>query len=128
MLEFLKNLYSKEKLSSQGLTSDSIDESHALAVVPLAQIDDNVAKLDISNFRKEEISTRYLSLLPPLGCLCNPLAPHLLKVYRREKVFKFLFVQQYEKKNEYESITGEGLKLYLCILAAIVLVTSIVLK
>jgi hypothetical protein len=54
-VEFLKNIYSREKLSSQGLGSDSSANNQALA--PLAQVDDKLEDLDVSNFRKEENST-----------------------------------------------------------------------
>jgi len=54
VLLFLKDLYSKEKLSSQGLTSDSTAEGHALAVAPIFQVDDTDEKLDVNNFRKED--------------------------------------------------------------------------
>jgi len=60
VLLFLKDLYSKEKLSSQGLASDSTAEGHALAVAPLARIEDNEEKLDTSNFRKEENTTSFI--------------------------------------------------------------------
>eukprot|EP00092_Neocalanus_flemingeri_P007794 GFUD01008415.1.p1 GENE.GFUD01008415.1~~GFUD01008415.1.p1 ORF type:complete len:681 (-),score=161.46 GFUD01008415.1:240-2282(-) len=60
VVEFLKNLYSKEKLSSQGLTSDTTADGHALAVAPLAQIDDNFEHLDVSNFKKKENSTSFV--------------------------------------------------------------------
>ena len=60
VLLFLKDLYSREKLSSQGLTSDATAEGHALAVAPLAHIDDNEEKLDVSNFKKEDNSTSFI--------------------------------------------------------------------
>ena len=57
MLLFLKDLFSKEKLSSQGLTSDTTGEGHALAVAPLIDTDE---KLDVSNFRKEENTNSFI--------------------------------------------------------------------
>merc|ERR1712059_188417 len=58
VVEFLKNIYSKEKLSSQGLISDSSANNQALA--PLPQIDEKLEHLDVSNFRKEENSTSFI--------------------------------------------------------------------
>ena len=69
VLLFLKNLYSKEKLSSQvseenfllfsfskifpqGLTGASYGDGHALVAVPAVQIEENVEKLDMSNYKK----------------------------------------------------------------------------
>ena len=68
VLLFLKNLYSKEKLSSQvnevnsllsfskifpqGLIGSSAGDGHALVAVPAAQIEENVEKLDMSNYKK----------------------------------------------------------------------------
>eukprot|EP00090_Calanus_glacialis_P005065 TRINITY_DN13889_c0_g1_i1.p1 TRINITY_DN13889_c0_g1~~TRINITY_DN13889_c0_g1_i1.p1 ORF type:complete len:571 (-),score=160.50 TRINITY_DN13889_c0_g1_i1:165-1877(-) len=60
VLVFLKDLYSKEKLSSQGLTSDSTAEGHALALAPLANIEENAEKLDVSNFTKEDNSSSFI--------------------------------------------------------------------
>jgi len=60
VIEFLKNQFSKEKLSSQGLTSDSTAEGRALAVAPMAQIDDKFEHLDVSNYKKEENSTSFI--------------------------------------------------------------------
>jgi len=60
VLLFLKDLYSKEKLSSQGLSSDSTAEGHALAVAPLAQIEENNEDLDISNFRRKDNTTGFI--------------------------------------------------------------------
>jgi len=60
VLEFLKNQFSKEKLSSQGLTSDIAAEGHSLALAPLAQIEENFEHLDVSNFKKEENSTSFI--------------------------------------------------------------------
>lgn len=57
VLLFLKDLFSKEKLSSQGLTSDTTGEGHALAVAPLIDSDE---KLDVSNFRKEENTNSFI--------------------------------------------------------------------
>jgi len=60
VLIFLKDLYSKEKLSSQGLTSDTTAEGHALALAPLANIDEKAEKLDVSNFTKEDNSSSFI--------------------------------------------------------------------
>ena len=56
-MEFLKNLYSKEKLNNQGLQID-VQES-ALVEAPLAQTDED-ERLDVSNFRKSENSSGFI--------------------------------------------------------------------
>ena len=51
-------MFSKDKLSSQGLLNDNIVDSHALVVAP--QIEENLEQLDISNFKKEENITSFV--------------------------------------------------------------------
>jgi len=60
VLEFLMNLYSKEKLSHQGLSQDTTADGHALAVAPKAYASDNIETLDTSNFKREENATRFV--------------------------------------------------------------------
>jgi len=57
VMEFLKNLYSKEKLNNLGLQID-VQES-ALVEAPLAQTDED-ERLDVSNFRKSENSSGFI--------------------------------------------------------------------
>jgi len=60
VIQFLKNLYSKEKLSSKGLIGASTGQHHALVAVPAVQIEENVEKLDMSNYKKEENSSNFI--------------------------------------------------------------------
>jgi len=60
VLQFLKNMYSKEKLSSQGLIGSSTGERHALVALPADQLEENVETFDTSNYKKEENSSNFI--------------------------------------------------------------------
>ena len=54
VFQFLKNLYSSEKLSSQGLSekNDGVEE-HGVAIVPQVEENlDTLESLDMSNYKK----------------------------------------------------------------------------
>lgn len=61
VFQFLKNLYSRERLSSQGLSESSAGEEHGVAIVP--QVEENVdtlESLDMSNYKKEVNSGSFI--------------------------------------------------------------------
>jgi len=60
VFDFLTNLYSLEKLNSQGLTGDVTGERHALVPLPQVQHDPQQERLDTTNFRKEQNSVSFV--------------------------------------------------------------------